>query len=130
MIAEPVSRWLNKLPKLAYIIERLKEVQIQNEDFESIIKKTDSKETLFYCDPPYPFRVRNSKGEYKFEFTDYFQVRFLEMANKIKGKIAISGYESDIYNYHLKTFHKHSAPKNRGNLKHSVKQEILWTNYD
>ena len=46
LIAEPVSRWLNKLPKLAYIIERLKEVQIQNEDFESIIKKTDSKETL------------------------------------------------------------------------------------
>lgn len=57
-ISEAISRWISKIPNLIYIIDRLRTIQISNYDFRLIFKKFDSKNTLFYCDPPYMHDVR------------------------------------------------------------------------
>lgn len=38
---------------LDQIVDRLQHVTIENEDFESLIRRYDRENTLFYCDPPY-----------------------------------------------------------------------------
>ncbi|MGH7454113.1 MAG: DNA adenine methylase, partial [bacterium] len=60
-----VSRWLGSVEGLAEIVERLLRVQIENRPAAEIIKLYDDKDTLFYCDPPYPHETRGDKKAYK-----------------------------------------------------------------
>ena len=129
-IAESVSRWISKIPNLLIIIERLRSVQISNYDFRIMFEKCDSERTLFYCDPPYPHNVRCNNNEYENEMKEADHIDLLELANNVKGKIAISGYENNLYSSYLKNFYKTIAKKKRNTLFHSSRQEVLWTNYD
>jgi site-specific DNA-adenine methylase len=53
---------LRKIPKYA---EYMKNTKVLNQDYKSVIKSNDSKDTYFYLDPPY----ESSKGLYtKSEF--------------------------------------------------------------
>ncbi|MFA5803691.1 MAG: DNA adenine methylase [Melioribacteraceae bacterium] len=129
-ISEAVNRWITKLPKLVYVIERLRRVQISNYDFREIFKKFDGPETLFYCDPPYMHHVRCNNNEYAFEMTDQDHKELLEICKNAKGKVAISGYDNPLYNKQLKSFYKSIAKKKPTTIFHSKRQEILWTNYN
>lgn len=69
--------------------ERFKKVQIFNRDAIEIIKKTDSKEALFYLDPPY---VGHDKG-YSKKYTKQDFMSLLRLLRKIKGKFLLSCYQ-------------------------------------
>lgn len=129
-ISEALSRWLSKLPNLQAIIERLRHIQICNYDFRVIFEKFDSPDTLFYCDPPYMHETRCSNNEYEFEMSGPDHKELLNLAVNAKGKVAISGYDNDLYNNLLKDFWKCKGPVKKTTLFHSERQEILWTNYD
>lgn len=77
--------------KLIPIIERLKEIQIEFLDFKDCIRKYDSAETLFYCDPPYYDREFYYQGG----FTKDNHRELAEMLNNIEGKCAVSYYHFD-----------------------------------
>src|SRR5205809_3509000 len=49
-----ISRWLGAIETLPAIAERLLRVQIENRPALEVIRLYDGKDTLFYCDPPYP----------------------------------------------------------------------------
>ena len=72
---------LRKIPKYA---EYMKNTKVLNQDYKSVIRNNDSKDTFFYLDPPY----ESSKGLYsKSEFN------YEELANvlsKVKGKFVLS----------------------------------------
>lgn len=129
-VSEAVNRWLNKIPNLEYTVARLRQVQICNHDYKVIFEKFDSADCLFYCDPPYLHEVRCNKNEYDHELSIQEHIEFLHSASQLQGKIAISGYDSDLYNSHLSGFFKTEAKDKRTGLFHSMKREILWTNYD
>lgn len=132
-ISESISRWNSKIPNLISTIKRLKSVQILNYDFRVIFKKFNFKHTLLYCDPPYLHNTRSSNNEYEFEMTIDDHVDFLDLCLISNCKIAISGYDSDLYNNILTSangWHKSLAKKKRNGLLHSSHPEILWTNYD
>jgi DNA adenine methylase len=128
--SEAVSRWMSKLPNLVKIVDRLKYVQITNYDFRTIFEKFDSRDTLFYCDPPYLHDTRCNNNEYEYEMNSQDHIDLLNLCRSAKGKIALSGYENEIYNKHLKGFFKSVAKEKRDTLMHSKRREILWTNYD
>lgn len=78
-MAGAVSRWLGSVEGLSEIVQRLLRVQIENDPAIEIIKRYDSEETLFYCDPPYPHDSRGDSKAYAYEMTDEeHRVQFLE----------------------------------------------------
>lgn len=130
IVSECVSRWLSKLPKLKYVIDRLKKVQLNNIDFRELFPKFDSPGTLFYCDPPYLHTTRTGKTDYLFEMNETDHLDLLAIIRNAKGKVAISGYENEMYKEELTNFYLSRAKETRRSLRHSVRKECLWTNYD
>ena len=56
-----VSRWLGSIVGLPEVALRLLRVQIENRPALDVINLYDGRETLFYCDPPYPHSSRGDK---------------------------------------------------------------------
>lgn len=108
--------------------DRLKDVEILNQDYKDIIKKYDSPNTFFYLDPPY----ENSKGLY-----DYFHLHIkdiFDVLKNIKGKFLISYNNSKeakklFKNYHINYLNTNYANPNKGGQDIDVK-EIIISNYN
>ncbi|HZP32333.1 MAG TPA: DNA adenine methylase [Candidatus Acidoferrales bacterium] len=124
-----VSRWLGSVDLLPEIAERLLRVQIENRPAVELIKLYDDKQTLFYCDPPYPHASRTDSKAYGNEMTDCDHTELARALHRIRGKAAVSGYRCDLTDTLYKDFRRFDAP---AKLCHSVKkrrQEALWVNY-
>jgi DNA adenine methylase len=79
------------------IIERLRGVIIEHENALDIIEKYDSKDTLFYADPPYLTAVRDKGSDYRYELNEGDHIRLAELLCAVKGKALVSGYHSALY---------------------------------
>ncbi|MCY3668882.1 MAG: DNA adenine methylase [Chloroflexota bacterium] len=124
-----VSRWLGSVDSLPEIAERLLRVQIENRPADDVIRLYDDEETLFYCDPPYPHESRGDKRAYGDEMSDEGHRSLAELLNKVKGKVAISGYRCELMEDIYSEFRRIDAPEK---LCHSVKTarfESLWVNF-
>ena len=129
-MAGAVSRWLGSIEDLSAIAQRFLRVQIENAPALEILERYDSQETLFYCDPPYVHDTRGDSKAYGYEMTNSDHRDLAKALNRIKGKVALSGYHGPLYDELYGDWWRIEAdPK----LCHSVKQErteILWLNYD
>ena len=124
-----VSRWLGSVDSLPEIAERLLRVQIENRPADDVIRLYDDKETLFYCDPPYPHESRGDKRAYGDEMSDEEHRSLAELLKTVKGKVAISGYRCELMEQLYSEFRRIDAPEK---LCHSVKAarfESLWVNF-
>ncbi len=63
---------------------RIKNVIIENKDFEGLIRQYDSPDTFFYCDPPY----YNAESRYQIRFKDH--LRLYEILKSCQGKWLLS----------------------------------------
>lgn len=129
-MAGAVSRWLGAVEALPEITQRLLRVQIENDDAVDVIRRYDSKETLFYCDPPYPHDSRKDSNAYGYEMTDKQHHELAQMLQGVKGKVALSGYHCELLDKLYSDWCVVDAPTR---LCHSVKKprtEVLWLNYD
>ena len=135
-MAGAVSRWLGSVEGLAEIAQRLLRVQIENAPAIEVIRRYDSPETLFYCDPPYVHESRSDTKAYAFEMTDDEHRSLAEVLRNVQGKVALSGYHCKLmgklygdWNYIEAPAKKaHSTNTRPDNLKqHRV--EVLWVNY-
>lgn len=94
---------LNKLPKFQEIHERLRKVQIENQDWYYCMKDYDQHDAVFYCDPPYYgtykcYKDVLSKDDHK---------RFLDTVFEMKGFVAVSSYPNELYDsYEWDDFHE------------------------
>lgn len=125
-----VSRWLGSVAMLPNIAERLLRVQIENRPALEVLELYDDVGTLFYCDPPYVHESRGDSAAYGFEMSDAQHREFIKRAKSLKGRVAISGYRSDLYDQILRGWHRAEAP---AKVCHSIKktrQEVLWMNYE
>lgn len=124
-----VSRWLGSVDTLPGIAERFLRVQIENRPAAEIVRLYDGKQTLFYCDPPYPHSSRNDNKAYGAEMTDEEHAQLAAVLYRAKGKVAVSGYRCDIMDSLYKDFKRYDAT---AKMCHSVKKprrEALWVNY-
>jgi DNA adenine methylase len=82
---------------------RLKYVQIENQDWSSILRDYDHPDAVFYIDPPY---IDTYKGVYKHELTRDEHAKLLDQIFKMKAFVALSAYPNVFYdtypwdNYH------------------------------
>lgn len=128
-MAGAVSRWLGSVEGLSEIAQRLLRVQIEHDNAIDVIKRYDSEETLFYCDPPYPHGSRGDSNAYAYEMTDTQHRELAEVLRKVKGKVALSGYHCALMDELYGDWQCIDAPEK---ICHSVKSprtEILWVNY-
>ncbi len=91
-----VSRWLGSVEGLSEIVQRLLRIQIENAPAVEVIKRYDSEQTLFYCDPPYPHNSRGDSKAYAYEMTDGQHRELARILHNVKGKVAVSSYRCDL----------------------------------
>jgi len=124
-----VSRWLGSVEGLAHVAERLLRVQIENDTAFRVIERYDSKETLFYCDPPYPPEIRGDTKAYGYEMNLEDHVELSEVLNARKGKVAVSGYRCDLLDKLYATWRRIDAQEKTIHSVKQARQESLWMNY-
>lgn len=98
----PATDWKHYPDSLAFFVERLQGVVIEQRDAVKILEKMDTEETLHYVDPPYPMAVRRRKGEalehrYRHEMTDADHERLAGVLHSLKGMVIISSYPGSLY---------------------------------
>ncbi|SRR5258706_96798 len=112
--------------------KRLEQTEIENTDALKVIETRDSKQSFFYCDPPY---FNASRGHYiKYSEQDFENL--LKLLATIKGKFLLSSYPSELLNKYSKKNHWHTreidmslditAKFNTGKRK----KETLTSNYN
>jgi DNA adenine methylase len=85
------ASYFNHLERLPKILDRLKYVHISCEDAIRCIKRCDSPETFFYCDPPY---INADQGHYKGYTPNDFNT-LVETLRNIQGSMILSCYPQE-----------------------------------
>ncbi len=128
-----INSWQSAINQLPIISKRLKKVQIRNTNALRVIQEYDNKDTFFYCDPPYLPATRVSRKAYSHEMTQQDHIDLAGVLNSCKGKVLLSGYNSDLYQELYSSWYKseytivnHSSQKKTKEKK----IEVCWSNYD
>lgn len=114
-MASEVSSWLSRKSEVIPAIMRaIEKWEIQNLDGLDCIRMHDQKRNadgtqekprvMFYLDPPYLHSTRApgaQKVYREFEMSDEAHESMLRLLLKVRGKILLSGYESDLYTKYL-----------------------------
>ncbi len=108
------------------VAERLKNVQIENQSAEDLLKRYARKDVLVYCDPPYLLSTR-SKRLYKHEMMGEDEhSRLLEQLDNHPGPVLLSGYAHPLYDDRLEHWRRETkivkAESGRS------RTEVLWIN--
>ena len=96
-MAQTTSKYLSAIDRLPQIHERLRMAQIDHDDFRAVIKRFDTPETFFYCDPPYVLSTRVGGKEYDHEMTEQDHQELEDILIGIQGMTMVSGYRNEIY---------------------------------
>lgn len=129
----PVITFCNAIDSLNNVSERLRNVTIECLDYVDCIKRYDSKDTVFFCDPPY-LTTEHYYGEGNFTHDDHCTLA--DLLHKIKGKAMITHYQNDPYDelyrdcrwYEYQSF-KGSYKADTGETKPQT-VEILYCNFE
>ena len=89
--------WATLPARLAEVGQRLKRVQVESLPFEDILRRYDSRDTLYLLDPPYLPETRVTTNRYTHECTRDDHVRLLRIARGLDAKVAICSYRSGLY---------------------------------
>lgn len=124
----PAQDWKNYPKALDALIQRLQGVVIEHRNAIDVMYAHDSEQTLHYVDPPYVKSTRKDKGDdYAHEMTDDQHVQLLECLKSLKGKVVLSGYESDIYSKSLTDWVRVKRKALADGA--SERTEVLWMNF-
>jgi DNA adenine methylase len=80
-------------------------VVIENRDALELIRIHDSRETLFYVDPPYVKSTRIARVAYGHEMNDAGHRRLSNVLNSIQGMAVVSGYPCPLYEELYRDWH-------------------------
>ena len=127
-----VNRWYNLPDRLEKVVERLRNVRIEQRDARELLRMfSDRPATLFYLDPPY-FTKR--EHGYVIDANDEaFHEELLEICLKSRCMILLSGYDNKLYQKALvkngKWFKKKIETHTRDTTgKDYARTEVLWMN--
>lgn len=79
----------NRFPLFGPAHFSLQRVELLNEDYQEVLLKYDSKDTVFYLDPPY----QDARGNYG----KISHKKMLDLVFTLKGYVMVSGYTSELY---------------------------------
>ncbi|MCM1506572.1 MAG: DNA adenine methylase [Ruminococcus flavefaciens] len=103
---------------------RLRNVVIEKMDFENLIKKYDSPDALFYCDPPY----NKTERYYDEKFNKKDHERLKAVLSQIKGHFILS-YNDDEHIRNLYKDYEIIDTERHNNLSGGYYREIIIKNF-
>lgn len=129
-----VSAWLSAIEGLPAVHERLKRVLILNDKATHVIESQDGPRTWFYLDPPYLHSTRATPSVYEHEMSEAEHAYLLDLLGGIKGRFALSGYPSRLYEEAAercgwRCVRKEIANHSSGAKVKRTEVECLWMNY-
>lgn len=95
-LSSSVARWLLLPETIIQVAGRLREVQIENLSAVECVRQYDTRQTLFYADPPYVPETRAARL-YRCEMTVEQHVELLDSLNDCDGAVVLSGYAHPLY---------------------------------
>lgn len=131
---EQAAAWWGAVDRLEDVAKRLERVVITSTDAVKLIPREDSKDTLFYLDPPYLIEGKALNGVYAVDADMAHHEALLAALSGIKGKFLLSGYRSDLYDEHAKFngWNRHDFKIDNkaahGKTKR-VMTECIWSNF-
>ncbi|HHT9115497.1 MAG: DNA adenine methylase [Planctomycetes bacterium] len=128
----PVQSFRNTIESLNTIAERLRNVCIENLDYQECIRRYDSKDTLFYCDPPY-LNTEDYYGKGCFTLEDHYKLAGL--LHDIKGHAMVTHYQNDLYDELYQGWNRYEYQSFKGSHKSEGESkpkttEVLYTNFE
>ena len=87
------ATWVSRIRQIESFIERLQGVTIEQGEWFDVIKRWDSPQTVFYCDPPYP-ETSQCYNSREFNLADYQDL--CDCLDSIKGSFVLSAYAQGI----------------------------------
>ena len=101
-------------------------VQIEHKDALELIPRYDRKNVFMYLDPPYLLKTRKNRKIYPHELSDEQHIELLTLIKQSEAYIMLSGYDNDLYNFHLKGWKKEQKTVSSEKEK---RIETVWMNY-
>lgn len=92
-----VMGWNNYPPQIKHFHHRLKQVRIENRDALEVVQQQDGARTVFYVDPPYVPKTRNTKHRYEYDMDNEDHRELAKLLHSIEGMVLLSGYPSELY---------------------------------
>ena len=128
----PMKSFRNAITGMNTVAERLRNVCIENLPYAECIKRYDSEDTLFYCDPPY----LNTEHYYGNTFTQDDHRTLAEILHGIKGQAMVSHYQNGLYDELYGEWSKYTYQGFKGSHKAEpgtekpVTVECLYANFE
>lgn len=131
---EQSSAWLSAIEGLPAIHARLQRVVILNQPALDVLRTQDGPSTLFYFDPRYLHSTRAITDDYRHEMSWREHALLLDRLSRIKGRVLLSGYPSDLYSVAERVFgwqrHERQITNHAASgASKRVMTECVWTNY-
>ena len=104
--------------------ERMRDVVFLNRDWRQILETYDSKDTLFYADPPFPDTPEEAYIE---NFTKEDVIELMTRLENIKGKYIIKmRYDTNLERYIMRRGLSHMIIETKGRTKTYVKLFLIY----
>lgn len=121
-------RGWNDTGRLWDVVERLKQVRFECDDWRCILERYDTPETLFMCDPPYLPESRSSRWArtaYRHELTTDDHIDLAQRLRRVSGMVILCGYPSALYD---DLYAGWSKRMRKSQTDGAQKIECLWLN--
>ena len=126
----PAQSYFNAIDGLEGIAGRMRGITIECMNYQECVRRYDSENTLFYCDPPY------CGGEHYYgkDFTQDDHRRLSELLHDVRGKVMITHYQNDLYDILYKGWHRYEYSSFKGSHKSEGEKkpktiEVLYCNF-
>jgi len=134
-IREHRCNFYNIIIRFPEFHERIRNIQIENDDFEKVIRRYDTPDTFFFCDPPY---IGNKANSEFLEMSIEDHERLVDVLLGIEGKVVLCGYDNKIYKKLEKrgwkkigfTVCTYSINSRLTGGKRKRRKEYIWINYE
>lgn len=127
----PAQSYFNAIDDFGDIAGRLRGVTIECLDYADCIRRYDSPNTLFYCDPPY----LNTEGYYgKGNYNHEGHYALAKLLHDVKGKAMVSHYDNGLYDDLYKDWYRYEYSSFKGSHKSEGEEkpkttEVLYCNF-